>query len=298
MSEKQRVLVACDLSESADEAIRQADAWAREHDAELFVCHVIPDMVMTNPLFPQRTEGEAVGFVELAGTAVERLHERIGELTGRAEGDYEVLIASGQAAPALLREADDIHASMIVVGSRGMSGIERLLLGDVARKIVRYATVPVLVARPVQKKGMVLAATDFSDPALPALLEAASIARARGARLGLVHCIEMAPDPAVALSAPFGGGWSGPPPEVYDSARSAAESMLRDTAERLHAEAEVFAEVGNAARTIIDTAERTQAELLVIGTHGRTGISRLLLGSVAEKVVRGAPCSVLVVRLK
>lgn len=297
MSDKPRVLVGCDLSEPADEAIRQADAWARSRGAELFVCHVIPDMVLANPLFPQRSEGEALGFVELAGIAVDRLHERIHAITGREEGDYQVLIASGEVAAALLREAEDIKASLVVVGSRGLSGIERLLLGDVARKVVRYSPVPVLVARPADKSGFVLAATDFSDPAMPALLEAGAVARLRNARLGLVHCVEVAPDPAVALSLPFGGGWSSLPKDAIESARAAAEGLLRDTAQRLGTEADVFAEVGNAARAIIETALKTKAELVVIGTHGRTGITRLMLGSVAEKVVSGAPCSVLVVRL-
>ncbi len=296
MTDKPRVLVACDLSEPADEAIRQADAWARANDADLLVCHVIPDMVLTNPLFPQRSEGQALHFVELAGLALDRLHERIGEITGRSEGDYDVLVASGEVAAALLREAEEIDASLVVVGSRGTSGIERLLLGDVARRVVRYATCPVLVARPVRKAGFVLAATDFSDAAQPALLYAATVAKARGARLGLIHCIEVAPDPIVALSLPFGGAWSGPPPDVVESARATAENVLRDTADRLRIQADVFAEVGNAPRAIIETAEKTGAELVAISTHGRTGLHRLMLGSVAEKVVSGAPCSVLVVR--
>jgi nucleotide-binding universal stress UspA family protein len=272
--------------------------WARHADAQLVVCHVVADATLSNPLFPQRSEADAVGFVELAGRAIDLIHQRVEQLTGRTDDSYRVLIASGESAAALLHEAEDVGASLIVVGSRGLSGIERLLLGDVASKVVRYARVPVLVVRPVSSSGLVLAATDLSDPAMPAVSEAARIARVRGLRLGLVHCIEVSPDPVVALAGPFGGGWSAPPAAAVEAARLAAENVLRETAARLNVNADVFAVTGNAAQAIIELAEAHRAELLVVGTHGRTAIRRLLLGSVAEKVVAGAPCSVLVVRME
>ena len=125
---------------------------------------------------------------------------------------------------------------------------------------------------------------------------AAQEAKVRGAKLALLHCVEIGPAPAVAISVPFGGGWSGPPPEFVESARAAALDLLRSAAAQIGVEAEAYVETGDAARAIVDTAEKVKAELVVIGTHGRTGLRRLLLGSVAEKVVRGAPCSVLVVR--
>ena len=296
MATTRRVLVASDLSDAADEAVRQAHAWARAHGADLLACHVIPEAFLNNPLFPQQTEGEAVDFVEHSRLVAQRLDERVLRLTGRSDDEYDIVIGGGEVAATLIREAEQAGASLVVVGSRGLSGIERLLIGDVAERVVRYAHGPVLVARATAKKGVVLVATDFSDPSALALKTAVEEAHARHARLALLHCVETGPAPAVALSLPFGGAWQGLPPEAIESARNATEGLLRDTAKGLGVEADILAETGDPVRSILEAADRIGAELIVIGTHGQTGIARLLLGSVAEKVVRGASCSVLVAR--
>lgn len=263
------VLVAADLpwDAGADEALRVGDAWARAAGVRLAVCHV-----------PRGAEDEALRSVLLARTHA---------LTGRDEPDVDVVFGTGPAHTGILDHALSIGAGLIVIGAQ--SGARRALLGGVAERVVRGAAVPVVVARP-SGPGRVVGATDFSDPALPAIAAAVAEARRRGTRPAIIHCF----DHAVPVV--------GPAPEVtevalqaLDREREAARARLDETAARAGAEA--ILRDGPAAAAIVDSALTLPAELVVVGTHGRTGLRRLALGSVAEAVIRRAPCSVLVVRL-
>ena len=141
----------------------------------------------------------------------------------------------------------------------------------------------------------ILVPTDFSTTADAALLRARDLAERLGASIHLLHVFEH----------PYtGGGFATdgyiPIPEhVRDSARHSVERLL---AERMPPKERTFfggtTEItyGTTARAIIDCAEAQSIDLIVMGTHGRTGLAHVLMGSVAEKVVRTAPCPVLTVR--
>ncbi len=293
-----RVLVATDLSPPADEAIRQADAWARAADAKLAVCHVLPNPLRANPLFPELNARMAVAATTLAARAGLELEERVSALTGRGAGELEVRIEEGDPLPMLLRFAEQWDADLLVVGSHGTSGISRILLGSVGDRAVRYAHCSVLVARPFARSGRVLAATDLSETSLRGLAEAAGAARRHGARLSVLHAV----DSGLSLAAYTALERGGPPlsslEEAGRRARETATRALADVLARLAVEAEMLVEDGPAAPVILGAADRLGADLVVVGTHGRTGIERLALGSVAETVVRAAACPVLVMRGK
>jgi nucleotide-binding universal stress UspA family protein len=145
--------------------------------------------------------------------------------------------------------------------------------------------------------GPVIGTTDFSDPSLPALETAAAEARRRHAALHLLHVVEVS-EYGLAVGAEM--GYPGNPSSGSDTLRSlraSARADLRAAFERFAVEGEVHALSGRAADAIIAHAKGHRAQLVVVGTHGRTGLARLTLGSTAEQVVEGAPCSVLVVRL-
>jgi len=297
MTSGKRVLVATDLSEGGDEAIRQGDAWARADGGELVVAHVVPDLLRNNPLFPQRAQSQTSGLLDVQEAAARATQERAVALTGRDPADVRVILDSGSPEARVVEIAEDIGATLTVVGSSGATGVLRLLLGSVAARVVRHAHGPVLIARPGARTGKVLAATDFSDPALPAVSAAAAVSRSRGARLTLMHSLDVLPNPAVVAAAPFGTTWVVTPPELLEVGRDNAAALLRDLLARVAAEGDVQVAVGNPAAAIVRAAEELPAELVVIGTRGRTGLVRMTLGSVAEAVVRSSPCSVLVVRL-
>ena len=135
----------------------------------------------------------------------------------------------------------------------------------------------------------ILYATDFSAEARPAFEVACALADEGGGRLVILH-VERPP------LATLGGTAGVPPlPNEYDRERLWQELQAIQTA-RASITVEHRLEYGDPAAVILKVAEEIAADLIVMGTHGRTGLRRLLMGSMAEQVVRKAPCPVLTVR--
>ncbi len=210
----------------------------------------------------------------------------------------EIFIEWGTPYAEIIRRAEAWKADLVVVGSQGATGLPRLLLGSVAERVVRHAHCQVLVARPGKARGVVMAATDLSDPSLPAVSAGAAEAKRMHSRFVLAHAMDFSGIGLMAAaSAPFGSAPVLPSADTVRETRSAFEGTLRDIVAKLAVEAESIVLEGSPAAIIAQHAADIGAELLVVGTHGRTGLSRVALGSVAERLVRLAPCSVLVVRL-
>jgi nucleotide-binding universal stress UspA family protein len=290
------VLVATDLSDSADEAIRQGEAFAKQSGGKLVVCHVVHEALSSSPLFPQLVQPDMEAVIHAESRAAAEVEDRVKDLTGRNSGEFEVRIESGAADAEILRIAEDVGATLVVTGSRGLTGIARLLLGNVAERIVRYAHCPVLVARPHAPSNKILAATDLSELSAPALSLAGEVAGKRSASLVAVHSLDILPAPAFGFTVPFGGTPVIPPRELIDQMRGAADQVLAGMLERLGVKGEHRVLEGDAASSVLKTADELGVDLLVVATHGRTGLARVALGSVAEKIVRAAHCSVLVAR--
>jgi nucleotide-binding universal stress UspA family protein len=291
------VLVATDLSEAADEAIRQGSAIAAEGGGKLVVCHVVHESLRSAPLFPQGVQADMEAVLSNEQRAAAAVEERVIAITGREAGTFEVQISAGSADAEVLNVAEEIGAILIVTGSRGHSGIRRLLLGSVAERIARYAHCPVLIARKHEPTGRIIAATDLSSIAEIAVRLAGEMAARRGAQLIVLHSLDMVPSAALGATVPFGGLPVIPPPELVAQARAAADEALVGVLDRASVKGERHVTEGDAASAILRMADQNGADMIVVGTHGRTGLARVALGSVAEKVVRGAHCSVLVVRL-
>jgi nucleotide-binding universal stress UspA family protein len=140
-----------------------------------------------------------------------------------------------------------------------------------------------------------MAATDFSDPSLPAVEAGATEARSRKADLAIIHVLDLIP-----ATTPFYGSfdsYSAPPMDLIDRMRQIGQEKLDACVRRFKAKGGGLHPEGAAAPAILNAASELPAQLIVVGTQGRTGLSRIALGSVAEAVVRAAPCSVLVVRI-
>ena len=279
------VLVATDLGDAADEAIRQADGLSRALGGPLLACHVLPELLQVRMLFPQFHQRDAAARQGLEDEAAELVGRRVRDLTGRTRDEYRVLLDTGSAHAGILRAAEEAGAGVVVAGP-----------GGVAERVVRHAPCAVLIARR-SGPGVVLAATDFSDPALPAVAAGAAEAARRGVEFAVVHSVDLTPAAATPALAAH------PALAVLSAVDSAAVrdstlASLRACLDRLKAAGTAIAAEGPAARAILETARTRPAELVVVGTVGRTGLSRLALGSVAEAVLRAAPCSTLVVRLR
>jgi nucleotide-binding universal stress UspA family protein len=289
-----RVLCATDLSDSADWCLRAADREARWHGAELVVLHVVPVTYPGSPMSPASLEQAMVRQESLASDVIDELLERIERITGRDAGQVSVMVEDGAPDETIVHQSDVVGADLIVVGPMGASG-HRHRFGGVAESVVTHAHASVLVTRPGRETGRIVLGTDFSSPAEPAAQVAADEVVRRCAGITVVHSIELV-GPEVALADP--GALPPPPIAEYPivEMREAAQRRLAATLVHLGVAGEIAVTEGPPSEAIVRVAAEQHADLVVIGTSGRTGLDRLLLGSVAMKVVRDAPCSVLVAR--
>jgi nucleotide-binding universal stress UspA family protein len=227
------------------------------------------------------------------------LEDSVGELT-RPGITVDRVVLRGRPANAIVTEAKDFGADLIVMGNRGHSGMTAMLLGSVSAEVTTHAPCPVLVARR-DRVARVLFATDGSPAAEHAEHVLSDWPVFRGLPVDVVSVAEV------------GMPWStGMAPGVYDQvlesysnaiddARGQCLGFARQTADRFTetgytAEAEV--REGPPAEEIIATAGAHGTDLIVMATRGHTGLARVLFGSVARNVLLQAPCSVLVVREK
>jgi nucleotide-binding universal stress UspA family protein len=291
-----RILVACDFDERSGDALEQAHARAQWVNGELGVCHVLPSPGV-QMLFPQRYAEEVKLEYELEQRARAMVTARVTSATGRASTDFEIFVERGSAYAEIVRCAESWRATLTVVGSHEPARPGHIPGTGVAEKVARYAHGPVLVARPSAHRGLVVCATDLSSPSLPAVAAAVLEARLRGAKLEVLHVI----DQGVPLAAVSPSEGVVTPlvlcPELLHDLRQSARAEIDAVLAGLDARATSTIVEGHAGRVILTYVEEHRPELVVVGTRGRTGLTRLLLGSVAEHVVRAARTSVLVVRL-
>ncbi len=290
-----RILAATDLSEASDEAVRQAHAGAIATGASLAVIHVLPHLLGVNTLFPQQLAGEALGLANLEGEVREAVTAQVASCAPGAK--VEIFLEEGSEYAQIVRRAEAWTADLVVVGSHGRTGLPRLLLGSVAEQVVRHAHCPVLVARPSPSGGVVVAATDLSDPSMPAIVAAADEARQRKARLVVVHAVafgsvEVTIEEIVKDLTRRGAGWN-----LDERIRRTIEAELREALAKCNVEGEIRVLDGVPAAAVVRVADELAAALVVVGTRGRTGLVRVALGSTAERIARASACSVLAVRL-
>lgn len=293
MTKPTHVLAVTDLSEASDEALRQASGYARVTDARLSVLHVVPDWMRANILIPDGNPRETSAEIEMEERALDDLAARVRDVTGRPREDVEIAVRSGSVDAAVVRYAEENGVDVVVVGATGRTGLSRLLLGSTAERIMRHVHCSVLVARPSPETSIVLAATDLSAAALPAVERAKEEAAWRGAKLHVLHAMDFSALGWAAAAGPLGGFGVSIPPAQMNEMRRLAEEALHGIA---GADAVTHVVEGSPKRSIAMTAESLPASLVVVGTHGRTGLARMALGSVAEAITRVSPCSVLVVR--
>lgn len=293
MKKPAHVLAVTDFSGGSDEALRQAHAYAKRTGAKLSILHVIPDFLRANPLFPQGSADDINSQMTLEKRALDQLSDRAQDVLGEPLPDANIGVRVGAVDVSVMQYAEEHNVDLVVAGATGRTGLARLFLGSSAERIVRYAHCSVLIARPGPATGHVLVATDLSDEALPAVQRAKLEAEIRGAKLNLVHSVDFSNLGWAAAAVPLGAAPVAGLQEKIDELRTIAKASLQGLG---GPEAGVHVLDGTAKRAIVSLAESLPAELVVVATHGRTGLSRMAMGSVAEAVVQAAPCSVMVVR--
>ncbi len=199
-----------------------------------------------------------------------------------------LLLAPGDSYEGILEKAAELHAGLLVLGP----GDEWLDLTSRSGRLIRHTDLPVLIARQSPATGPIVVGTDFSDSSRPALVAALAEARARPAQIIVAHVVG-------AGAMPMGGDPTGAAMSAidFDAVLEATQAQLHKLIADAGPDVEARVLTGGTSVSLIELAKQTAARLIVVGAHGRTGIGRLLIGSTAEAVARGASCSVLIVRL-
>jgi nucleotide-binding universal stress UspA family protein len=294
-----KIVVGIDLSPDAERALAHAVAIARRDGREVVLVHAETAPALPEGLFA-RDPDAAAAYLRGMKAAVAASRAGIVELRerwGKRGVEVSQLVVDGHPDQVLPNTAVELGADLIAVGTHGRTGLARLFLGSVAEMVARLADRSVLVARGEAPAGgyrRVVVGTDFSPLAERALDQALALAGA-GARLELVHCWQLTP---WATSAEIPGGMNDRiRAELLADLRQSGEALLarvRERREDLDVQLELLERP--AAHGLDRHAKDIDADLVVVGSHGRRGLRRFLLGSVAEVTVRHAPCSVLVAR--
>lgn len=286
------ILVGVDATPESARAAALGWAIARASHARFRLVHVEPDTAATD-----RALSITPNPPELRRIADDESHDAV-EAALRKAVPQPVInhleMRRGAVADVLAELALD--AELLVLGGKHHSVLGRWLAGSTAHHLVRTATVPVLLAGRVNTglPRRVLAALDLSTAAGPTLACAARFARMLEADLGALHVVEPLPPPLDPLLGPLQ-----PPPNIADEEtrfRSASEILAHVVwpADR-YPNADRLIRRGPAAETIVESAHEWQADVLVVGSHGRNFIEHLLLGGVTNQLLNDLPMSVLVV---
>lgn len=291
-----RVLIATDFSSHAEDALALVAGLAMPAGSAVRLVHVVEPFPAINALAPAEmltlaAEGEREIMTELDRKAAV-LHDRAFVA--------QTALVIGRPADMIVDEAQRFHADLVVVGSRGRRRVASTLLGSVSAEVVDRAPCPVLVARGRALTGLVLA-EDGSEVAAAGADAVTSIPALRTLPVQVVSVVD-APFPFTAANSDAGPSMHAAIQTYYDALpalREATTRIARDRSAKLStAGVKATAEMreGDAAAELIAAATASHADCIVIGSHGRTGVSRLFLGSVARAVLFNAPCSVLIVR--
>ena len=236
---------------------------------------------------------DALKVADLEAAVRKELFKLIKSKTSRSSSQVSIELEQGTVHSGILSAAEKIKAGMIVIGGK-KDATSLPVLGGTAERVTRHAHCPVFLVRP-SRRGKVLAATDFSDRSMPAIEAGVMEARRLRASLTVIHSIDVLP---IILPAVEGVAYPALPPGANDHIKETSQKELDSCVRRFKAKGGGILYEGEAAKGILETAAELPAKLVVLGTHGRTGLSRLALGSVAETVLRASPCSVLVVRIE
>ena len=291
------ILVATDFSPTASAALQWALELARAHRARVVLVHALappippaasPDFVTLPPDFQDQYRDLALRRL---ATDVEAARTKGVEVSS----DLDI----GPASPLVIELATKHGADVIVIGTRGMTGFRHLLLGSTAERVVHGAAVPVLTVHPGdadkhRRIKTIVVPTDFSDDATLAIRTAARVfgPEDRDSKLVLVHAYHLPVEFTALGAVPMA-------PRLFADAAEQARERLEQTAKPLREtglRVETVAQEGYPPLVIEEAAREANADLITMGTHGRSGLRHLLLGSTAERVVQHAPCPVLTIR--
>lgn len=284
------ILFPTDFTAHAERAFSHAAHLAVQYDAEVHVLNV------RAPHKPEEAKEDPTVYLPLERREKSELLYLAADARPDVHVHYQQL---RRVSPVMgiLEYADEVEADLIVMGTRGQRGVDRLADNSVTEEVVRLAGCPTFTVRtgegpvPARLVRRILVPVDFSEPARMQVAHARALASVYGAEVDLLHVIE-----ETSLPKAYGIQTDLPIPEVKERTRRALRALAEEAGPfDEEPNIQVVAD-GPSPAVILDVAEEREADLIVMATHGRTGLDRFLIGSVTEKVVRQAPCPVFTVR--
>jgi nucleotide-binding universal stress UspA family protein len=283
MGKYRKILVAVDGSESSKNALHQAFKLANEEKCWITVTSVVP---------PYEGEIEILGVKDIRAALRKPCEDALAEVEKTAKTErmlVKTVCEEGEVYERIVDLADAENCDVIVMGRGGQRRIERTLIGSVTARVIGHTQRDVLVVpngTTVGWKTIVLA-TDGSKYSTAAAERAIAFAKSYGGELKVLSVVDV-------------------PAEFYGEAPQAVEDLVRKAkgfvadvkkqAEAAGVKAETFVGEAEAYQAINNLAQEQKANIIIMGSHGRTGLRRLLMGSVTEKAIGYAPCPVLVVK--
>jgi len=278
------ILVPTDGSDCAWTAVRYAEDLAARYDATIHVLCVVDSHTLEDDPHRQQLEDESAELVA-------SVRSDIAAATGTVEGAVRTGIPHRE----IIEYATQQDVDLVAMGTHGRTGVERYLLGSVTQKVVRLSDVPVLTVGAADDGATtypysdVLIPTDGSDQAAAAIDVGVDIAKTYDARLHALSVIDT-----------MAFGADARPADILDmlddAAQEAVGAVEADAIGSSVSAVETAVEYGHPYRKIRSYVDANDVDLIVMGTHGRSGLERYLLGSVTEKVVRTSAVPVLTVR--
>ena len=285
MARYKKILCAIDGSKSSLHALRESFKFARDEKCWITVVSVVP---------PYVGDLDMVGVGDVMAAMRKPCEEALktAENIAKEEGVLiKTVCEEGDAFERISDLAVAENCDLIVMGRRGLHKLERALVGSVTARVIGYSQsdILVLVVPGETQVGFqrVLVATDGSKQCRHAVERAIDFARSYGGEITVVSIVDV-------------------PAEFYAEAPQVVEDLVHKAkgyveevkrqAEASGVKAEAFVKEGEAYQAIIDFAKARDINIIVMGSHGRTGLKRLLMGSVAEKVIGYASCPVLITR--
>ena len=286
------ILVPTDGSEHSDRAVDHAKLLAEAFDATLHLFRVVDIEATAGPF---SAGGVDDGYVE-QHTADEREALAEQQATLSESIQVEATVTTGNPANEILEHVRENDIDLIVMGTHGRSGLRRYLTGSVAERVLRLAPVPVLTVRATEASAVgrgysrILVPTDGSERAAAAVAHAVAIADIYG---GTVHAVNVVNVGDVATGAEVGV------PEKFlqelEASGSEATESVADEARSAGVDVRTEVLTGRPKHELLTYIGDHDIDLVVMGTHGRTGLDRVLLGSTAEALVRRAEVPLLTV---
>ena len=291
----EQILCPIDFSDTAHHALAHAAAIARWYEARLSLLYV----------FVSLPAGD-VPPVSLDEDDRARLTARMREFACFVPRDVSVdcqVLEAGLVHDAITRHAGAVNADLLVLGTHGRSGFQRLFLGSITEKVMRSVKCPTLIVPPRAPDiaadapvtfRHILCPVDFSSSSLAAFEYAINMAEDADGQLKLLHVTEM---PAGLTQEPFvvDSELSRIREKAVDDARRRLDTLVPEEA-RAYCTVDTVVVEGRAYREILRQAAEKETDLIVMGVHGRGALDLLLFGSTTHHVIRASTCPVLIVR--